>query len=77
MGMKAWRWPHNSRHWPWMTPSRSALNQISLSRPGIASMVKPRDGTPQECITSDDVTWTRMTLFTGTTMSLSVASNRN
>ena len=57
-------------------PSRVALNQVSLSRPGTASMMMPNEGTAKAWITSAPITWTRTFLFTGTTISLSTASRR-
>ena len=36
-------------------PSRVALNQVSLSRPGTASILMPNDGTAKEWITSAPV----------------------
>jgi len=45
-------------------------------RPGTASILIPKDGTANEWMTSEPVVITRTVLFTGTTMSLSTASNR-
>ena len=45
IGMNAWFLPHSSEHWPWNKPSLVALNQVSLRRPGTASILMPNDGT--------------------------------
>ena len=52
------------------------MNQVSLMRPGTASILMPNDGTAKEWMTSAPVTSTCTTLFTGTTISLSTVKRR-
>ena len=49
-------------------PSRSTRNQVSLRRPGTASILMPKDGTANEWMTSAPMTCMRTTVPTGTTM---------
>ena len=53
----------------------NVLNQVSLTLPGIASLFTPKDGNAHACRTSLAVIKTLTTLFTGTTTTLSTASN--
>ena len=55
-------------------PSSSAWNQVSLSRPGTASIFTPKAGIVQAWITSAPVTCMCTTASTGTTTAVSVAS---
>ena len=56
-------------------PTLSALNQVSFTRPGIASLLTPKAGSAQACYTSLAVIKTFTTLLTGTITSLSTANN--
>ncbi len=51
--------------------------QVSLMRPGTASVLTPNAGTAQEWITSVAVISTRMSVPTGNTTALSVVSSRS
>jgi hypothetical protein len=53
-----------------------ALNQISLIRPGTASVLTPNAGIAKAWMTSAPVTSTLTVASTGTTTSLSTASSR-
>src|ERR1044071_8558782 len=57
-------------------PVLVALNQVSFRRPGIESILIPNAGTANAWMTSAPVVWTRITLLTGTTISLSTPSRR-
>src|ERR1700756_1424262 len=57
-------------------PSRSALNQVSLERPGTASYLMPNAGTAHEWITSSAEMSTRTVAPTGTTAELSTVRSR-
>ncbi|MCY1219455.1 hypothetical protein D9M72_314310 [compost metagenome] len=71
--MKACSLPHSSAHWPRYTPIFSALNQVSRTKPGIASCLTPKAGIIQAWITSLAVVTMRIFLLTGTTSSLSTS----
>ena len=72
--MKPCSLPHSSAHWPRKVPALSALNQMSRTKPGIASCLTPNAGTHQAWITSSAVMRTRTFLPTGTTTGLSTSS---
>lgn len=56
MGIKEWFIPQISEHWPKNTPGRLIINMDWLSRPGVESILIPKEGTVHEWITSiDDV----------------------
>ena len=71
--MNAWSLPHNSAHCPRNTPIFSARNQVSRTKPGIASCLTPNDGTIHAWITSLAVITTRILRLTGTTSGLSTS----
>jgi hypothetical protein len=73
IGMNAWSLPHSSAHWPRKTPVFSALNQVSRTKPGIASCLTPSAGTIQAWMTSLAVVMMRTFLPTGTTRGLSTS----
>lgn len=56
IGMKEWFIPQISEHWPKNRPGRFIKSIDWLSRPGVESILIPKEGTVQEWITSiDDV----------------------
>lgn len=55
MGIKLWLVPQISEHWPKYTPGRLINKYDWLSRPGVESILIPREGTVQEWITSIEV----------------------
>lgn len=52
------------------------MNDVWFSRPGIASVFTPREGTAQECRTSSAVTMMRIGDSIGTTTRWSTSSSR-
>ena len=44
--MIEWPLPQNSAHWPWKVPVWSAVNQVSVVRPGITSTFWASSGLP-------------------------------
>src|ERR1700709_2803012 len=77
IGMREWLVPQTWLHSPTKVPTASALNQVSMVRPGIAYRCTPSDGMNQLWMTSPLLVSTRMFLPTGTTSSLSTDSMRN
>lgn len=52
------------------------IRVVWFSRPGIASVFKPRDGTAHECSTSSEDTNIRIVISIGRTTRLSTSSSR-
>ena len=50
--MRACSSPQSSAHWPVYVPVFDALNQVSFTRPGIASILPPSAGIHHEWMTS-------------------------
>jgi len=48
IGMNEWLAPQISEHWPKNTPERLGRRKIWLSRPGMASVFTPIEGTVHE-----------------------------
>lgn len=55
IGIKEWYAPQISEHWPKYNPGRNAINVIWLIRPGVASILIPKEGIVHEWITSNEV----------------------
>src|SRR5690349_13167616 len=75
IGMKPWRAPQSSEHWPKYTPvlSGSTLTQVSLSWPGLASSLVQKAGTAKLWITSSAVIMNLTVLPAGMTIRSSAA----
>lgn len=74
--MKEWLIPQISEHWPKKIPARSMVVQNWLIRPGIASILIPKEGTVQEWITSAEEHKNRSGNPKGRTSRLSTSSRR-
>lgn len=77
IGIYAWFAPQISLHWPKNVPSLRAIKLVWFSRPGIASIFTPNDGTAQLCSTSAAVTITLTCVSTGTTTLFVTSNSRN
>lgn len=55
IGINLWFVPQISEHWPKYNPGRYIYNKDWFNRPGVESILIPKDGTVQEWITSMDV----------------------
>lgn len=54
IGINLWLIPQISEHWPKNTPGRYIIVVIWFNRPGVESILIPKDGTVHEWITSVD-----------------------
>lgn len=52
MGMRPWRAPQSSEHWPAYDPGRSKRSPSETARPGMASALTPTPGRARAWITS-------------------------
>lgn len=77
IGMNLWFAPQISEHCPKNKPGRYINNPDWLRRPGVESILIPKEGTVQEWITSADVVRTRMLKLYGKIHRLSTSSSRN
>lgn len=55
IGIKLWLIPQISEHWPKNTPGRLRNIIDWFNRPGVESILIPKDGTVQAWITSEEV----------------------
>lgn len=76
MGMKEWFVPQISEHCPKKIPVWLIKKFVWLSRPEVASVLIPKEGTVQECKTSADVTRNWIWVRKGKIMLLSVSRRR-
>lgn len=76
MGIKEWLTPQISEHWPKKIPPRLKLRHLTLKRPGMASILTPREGTVQEWITSEEVQVIKSGVLKGKINRLSTSNNR-
>lgn len=77
IGINLWLIPQISEHWPKNSPGRFINNIDWLSRPGVESILIPRDGTVHAWITSIDVVKIRILNCRGKIHRLSTSSRRN
>lgn len=77
IGIKLWFAPQISEHCPKNIPGRLEIEKHWFKRPGIASILIPRDGTVHEWITSIDEIRYLMLVLMGIISLLSVSNNRN
>lgn len=77
IGMNLWLIPQISEHWPKKIPGRDINIVVWFNRPGVESILIPRDGTVQAWITSIEVVRIRMGKLKGKMHRLSVSNNRN
>lgn len=54
IGINLWLIPQISEHWPKYTPGRCINNIDWFNRPGVESILIPREGIVQAWITSSD-----------------------
>lgn len=76
IGINLWFAPQISEHWPKNKPERLEINLIWFNRPGVASILTPREGIVQEWITSVDVTKIRIWDLKGIIIRLSTSIKR-
>lgn len=76
IGINLWLDPQISEHWPKNRPARLIINLVWFNRPGVASILIPREGIPHECKTSAAVTSMRTCVLKGKIVRLSVSINR-
>lgn len=76
IGIKEWLAPQISLHWPTIIPQRLTNDEICLIRPGVASILIPRDGIVHEWITSSDEIRNRIEHLIGIIKWLKVWSKR-
>lgn len=55
IGINLWFVPQISEHWPKYSPGRYIYIKDWFNRPGVESILIPKDGTVHEWITSIDV----------------------
>lgn len=55
IGINLWLIPQISEHWPKYNPGRLIKINLWFKRPGVESILIPREGTVHEWITSFDV----------------------
>lgn len=55
IGIKLWLMPQISEHWPKNTPGRLRYIMDWFNRPGVESILIPKDGTVQAWMTSVEV----------------------
>lgn len=63
IGIKLWLIPQISEHWPKNIPGRFINRVVWLRRPGVESILIPRDGIVQAWITSIDVVKIRIDIL--------------
>lgn len=77
IGMKEWFIPQISEHCPKNNPGRYIYNIDWFKRPGVESILIPREGIVQEWITSIEEVRTRIGKLNGRIHRLSVSNSRN
>jgi len=77
IGINLWFIPQISEHWPKNTPGRFIDRRVWFNRPGVESILIPREGTVQEWITSIEVVNKRIGSLNGIIHRLSTSNNRN
>lgn len=77
MGINEWFIPQISEHWPKNKPGRFIYNIDWFKRPGVESILIPREGIVHEWITSIDDVRTRIGMLNGRIHRLSVSRSRN
>lgn len=77
MGINLWLVPQISEHWPKYSPGRYIYKYIWFKRPGVESILIPKEGTVHEWITSIEVVRTRIGKLKGKTQRLSTSNKRN
>ena len=76
IGINEWLAPQISEHCPYKILGLLIIREVWFSRPGIESIFTLSDGIVYEWITSDAVTSSRISVFTGRIARLSTSSNR-
>lgn len=75
--MKEWFIPQISEHWPKNNPGRFIFNKDWFKRPGVESILIPKEGIVHEWITSIEVVRIRIGKLNGRIHRLSVSNSRN
>lgn len=75
--MNLWLIPQISEHWPKNNPGRFINNIVWFKRPGVESILIPKEGTVHAWITSIEVVKRRIGKLNGKIHRLSTSSNRN
>jgi len=77
MGMNLWFIPQISEHCPKNNPGRFINNIVWFRRPGVESILIPKEGTVHAWITSIEVVKIRIGKLKGKIHRLSTSSSRN
>lgn len=77
IGINLWLIPQISEHWPKYKPGRFINNMVWFKRPGVESILIPREGTVHAWITSNEVVKIRMGNLNGRIHRLSTSRRRN
>jgi len=77
MGINLWFMPQISEHWPKKSPGRFINIIVWLRRPGVESILIPREGIVHAWITSIDVVKIRIGILKGKIHRLSTSRRRN
>jgi len=77
MGINLWVMPQISEHWPKNSPGRFINNMVWFRRPGVESILIPREGTVHAWITSIEVVKIRIGILKGKIHRLSTSNKRN
>lgn len=77
IGINLWLVPQISEHWPKNKPGRFIINIVWFRRPGVESILIPKDGTVQAWMTSIDVVRIRIGKLNGRIHRLSTSRRRN
>ena len=77
IGINLWLIPQISEHWPKYKPGRFMNSIVWFRRPGVESILIPREGTVQAWITSIEVVKIRIGNLNGKIQRLSTSKSRN
>lgn len=77
IGINLWLIPQISEHCPKYKPGRYIINMVWFNRPGVESILIPKEGTVHEWITSIEVVRIRIGYLNGRVHRLSTSSRRN
>ena len=77
MGINLWLIPQISEHWPKNRPGRFINSMVWFNRPGVESILIPKEGTVHAWITSKEVVKIRMGNLYGRIQRLSTSKRRN
>jgi len=77
IGINLWLIPQISEHWPKYSPGRFINNIVWFRRPGVESILMPKEGIVHEWITSMEVVKIRIGKLNGRIQRLSTSKRRN